>query len=120
MLKIQRYFSYRHFHHMTVAKVEALLEAVGLTSRTAVSEASAIGADLTIAAVGAVEGAIDVAKETGLNVEEAAAAAATGAIEAAGDVSSAAAVRVRRSVEGTIQGVKVVAKTAVGKEGSEE
>ena len=40
----------------------------------------------------------------------------TGAIEAAGEVSGAAAVRVRRSVEGTIQGVKVVAKTTVGKE----
>lgn len=66
------------------------------------------------------EGAIAVAKETGLNVEEAAAAAATGAIEAAGEVGGGAAVRVRRSVVGTIQGVKVVAKTAVGKEGTEE
>ena len=34
------------------------LEAVGATSRTAVSEASAVGADLTTAAVGAVEGTI--------------------------------------------------------------
>ena len=56
------------------------------------------------------------AKDTTVSVEEAAAAAATGAIEAAGEVSEAAAVRVRRSVEGTIQGVKVVAKTTIGKE----
>ena len=53
-------------------------------------------------------------------MEEAAAAAATGAIEAAGEVSSVAAVRVRRSVEGTIQGVKVVASTAVGKDETTE
>ena len=92
------------------------LEAVGATSRTAVREASVVGADLTTAAVGAVEGAIAAAQQTGLNVEEAASVAATGAIEAAGDISSAAAVRVRRSVEGTIQGVKVVAKTTVGQD----
>ncbi|MCY3886801.1 MAG: hypothetical protein OXG19_03725 [Chloroflexi bacterium] len=41
--------------------------------------------------------------------------AATGTIESAGEVSEAAAVRVRRSVEGVIQGVQVVAKTASGK-----
>ena len=80
----------------------------------------AVGADLTTAAVGAVEGAIAVAKETGINVAAAAAAAATGTIEAAGEVSNAAAVRVRRSVEGTIQGVKVVASTAVGKDKADE
>ena len=96
------------------------LEVVSATSRSAVSEASAVGADLTTAAVGAVEGAIAVAKETGLNVEKAAAAAATGAIEAAGEVSNADAVRVRRSVEGTIQGVKVVASTAVGKDKADQ
>ena len=33
-----------------------------------------------------------------------------------GEVSEAAAVRVRRSVEGTIQGVRVVAKTTIGRE----
>ena len=66
------------------------------------------------------EGAIAVTKETGLSVEEAAAAAATGAIEAAGDISSAAAMRVRRSVEGTIKGVKVVANTAIGKDATNE
>ena len=65
--------------------------------------------------VGAVEGAIEAAKTTTVNVEEAAAAAATGAIEAAGEIGEEAAHRVRRSVVGTIQGVKVVVKTTVGK-----
>ena len=41
-------------------------------------------------------------------------------MEAAGEVSEAAAIRVRRAVEGTIQGVKVVVKTAVGREGGEK
>ncbi len=50
-----------------------------------------------------------------MSVEDAASAAATGAIEGAGEVSEAAAVRVRRSVEGVIQGVQVVAGTASGK-----
>ena len=80
-----------------------------------VRETAAVGADLTTAAMGAVEGAIEVAKSTGLSAEEAASAAATGAIEAAGEVSEAAAVRVRRAVEGTIHGVRVVAKTTVGR-----
>jgi hypothetical protein len=43
----------------------------------------------------------------------AAAAAAGGAIDAAADIGEVAATRVRAAVEGTIQGVKVVAKKTV-------
>lgn len=78
-----------------------------------VSEASAVGADITAAAVGAVEGAIEIAKDTAVSAEDAAAAAASGAIDAAADIGEVAATRVRSAVEGTIQGVKVVAKKTV-------
>ena len=61
------------------------------------------------------EGAIEIARDVAMTAEDAASAAATGAIEAAGEIGDAAAVRVRRAVEGTINGVKVVAKTAIGR-----
>ena len=74
---------------------------------------AAVGADITTAAVSAVEGAIEIAKDTSVSAEDAASAAATGAIDAASDIGEAAARRVRAAVEGTINGVKVTVKSAV-------
>jgi hypothetical protein len=64
--------------------------------------------DLGTAAKGLVEGAIQGARELGLDVTEAAAAAATGALKAAGEVGSEAGARVRNALTGTIAGVRVV------------
>ena len=80
------------------------------------TQASRVGADVTTAAVGAVEGAIDPAKTLSLDVEEAASVAATGAVEAGAQISDAAALRVRRAVEATINRVKVVLLTSLGKD----
>lgn len=79
--------------------------------RSAASEASAVGADITAAAIGAVEGAVEIAKDTSVSAEEAAVAATNGALEAAGEIGDAAATRVRNAVHGTVRGVKVVPKT---------
>jgi hypothetical protein len=57
-----------------------------------------------------VEGAIQGAREIGVDASKAAAAAATGALRAAGDVSVTAVEQVRRTVTGVISGVKVVAE----------
>jgi hypothetical protein len=57
-----------------------------------------------------VEGAIQGAKEIGVDAADAAGAAATGALRAAGDVSTTAVEQVQKAVTGVIAGVKVVAK----------
>ncbi|MEZ5286750.1 MAG: hypothetical protein R2712_18460 [Vicinamibacterales bacterium] len=53
-------------------------------------------------------GAIDGAKETGVDAAAAASAAATGALRAAGDISAEAVEQVQRTATGLISGVKVV------------
>jgi len=99
--------------------IEATM-AIAYGRRGAVVEASQVGADLTSAAVGECGGRIEVANDAALSAEDAAAAAATGAVEAAGEISKAAAVRVRRAVEGTIQGVRVAVRTATGRASDED
>jgi hypothetical protein len=91
-----------------------VLVAINETARTVVSEAADLGEDLTLAAAGAVAGAIVVAGEVAVTFEEAAAAAANGAVNAAADVSTNAAVRVRDAISGSIKGVKVIVTEVVG------
>jgi len=102
------------------ADVEALIEggtdvlvAINETAKTVVAEAADLGEDLTLAAAGAVGGAIVVAGAVAITFEEAAAAAANGAVDAAADVSTNAAVRVRDAISGTIKGVKVIVTSVV-------
>jgi hypothetical protein len=57
-----------------------------------------------------VEGAIQGAKEIGVDAAEAASAAATGALKAAGDISTTAVEQVQKAATGMISGVKVVVK----------
>ena len=66
------------------------------------------------AARGAIRGAIDAAREIGVDAEEAAAQAATGALDAAARVSLQAVETVRKVATGTIDGVKVVAREPFG------
>lgn len=91
-----------------------VLVAINTTAKTVVSEAADFGEDLTLAAAGAVSGAIVVAGSVAVTFEEAAKAAANGAVDAAAEVSTNAAARVRDSVVGTIKGVKVIVSEVVG------
>jgi hypothetical protein len=61
-------------------------------------------------AKGAVEGAIAGAKEIGVDTAGAASAAANGALKAAGSVGTTAVDEIKRTLTGTIAGVKVVLK----------
>jgi hypothetical protein len=69
-----------------------------------------LSGDLGHAARGLVEGAIQGAKELGIDATEAAATAATAATRAAAELGSTAGEKVREAVVGTIQGVKVILK----------
>ena len=69
-----------------------------------------LSGDLGRAARGLVEGAIETAKELGVDASEAAATAATAATRAAADIGGTAGAKVREAVVGTIQGVKVILK----------
>lgn len=64
----------------------------------AVMEASAAGADVTAAAVGAVAGAVDTARALGSSVHEKGSAAAEGAMNAATNLGEVAAERVRDAI----------------------
>ncbi|MGH2398950.1 MAG: hypothetical protein ACRDF6_03820, partial [bacterium] len=57
----------------------------------------------------AVEGAIEGAREIGLDATKAASAAATGALKGAGEISVTAVDQVRNALTGVIAGVKMVA-----------
>jgi len=69
-----------------------------------------VSGDLGLATKGLVEGAIQGAKELGLDATEAASAAASGALRAAGQIGTTAGESVRNALTGTIAGVKVVLK----------
>jgi hypothetical protein len=57
-----------------------------------------------------VEGAIQGAKEIGVDASAAASAAASGALKAAGDISTVAVEQVQKAATGVISGVRVVVK----------
>lgn len=69
---------------------------------TLVRETYVVGGDVARAAHGAVTGAIDVARETGTNVEAAAAAATGGAVRAASAIGRTAHREVQRILSGTL------------------
>jgi hypothetical protein len=75
-----------------------------------VKGAADVGGNIGGTARGAVEGAVDMARDLGVGAEEAASAAATGALKAAGQVSTTAVDQVRKTLTGTISGVKLVLK----------
>lgn len=91
----------------------SVIDAIGEAAGAVVADAADFGEDLTVAARGAVAGAIVASADLVVTAEAAAAAAANGAINAAADVSSNAAGRVRDVVVGFIEGTKVVVDEVV-------
>lgn len=77
---------------------DAALSQLRAVSATTVTEAASVGADITAAAVGAVEGALSVARMVDLDPHDAGSAAREGALEASRDLSEAAARRVRAAL----------------------
>jgi hypothetical protein len=91
-----------------------VLEAITGVARNLVADAARLGEDLAVVGLGAVQGAIKAAGSVSVTTEAAAeAAAATGAIDAAAAVSTDAGKRVQNAVTGTVDGVKVIVKTAL-------
>jgi hypothetical protein len=88
----------------------ASIDMIGTTAGSLVSETAKVGGNLGITAKGAVEGAIAGAKEIGVDTAAAASAAANGALKAAGSVGTTAVDEIKRTLTGTIAGVKVVLK----------
>src|SRR5207249_6435331 len=88
----------------------ANLQTISQTAEAVIKTTARMSGDLGTAAKGLVAGAIEGAKELGLDVTQAASAAATGALKAAGEIGSEAGDRVRNALTGTIAGVKVVLK----------
>ncbi|MEO5880643.1 MAG: hypothetical protein ABIR22_10835, partial [Candidatus Eisenbacteria bacterium] len=72
---------------------------------TLVRETYVVGGDVTRAAKGAVEGAIDSARETGTSVEVALAAATKGAMRGAAAIGNFATRDIQKMLAGTIAGV---------------
>jgi hypothetical protein len=98
---------------VTAAKSTSdVLEAITGVARNLVADAARLGEDLAVVGLGAVQGAIKAAASVSVTTE-AAAAAATGAIDAAAAVSTDAGKRVQNAVTGTVDGVKVIVKTAL-------
>ena len=81
------------------------------TTFLAAATVAVVSEDLAAAAVSAVRGSIDAARNVGVDAEKAASAVATGAAEAAYDVSDASGDAVRDTVTGTVQGVRVVVES---------
>jgi hypothetical protein len=77
-----------------------------------VKGAAEIGADLSLVARRAVDGAIEAGKEVGGNAEEIAKVAVGGAIEAAASVGTTAARAVSEMLVGVVEGVREVAGAA--------
>lgn len=84
---------------------DAALSQLRAVSATTVTEAAAVGADITAAAVGAVEGALSGARMLDLDPHDAGSAAREGAVEASRDLSEAAARRVRAALRSHLGGL---------------
>jgi hypothetical protein len=83
---------------------------VGTTAGVLVKRTAEVGGNIGEAAKGAIEGAIEGARDIGIDAEEAASAAATGALRAAGEVGTTAVDQVQKVATGTVRGVKIVVK----------
>jgi hypothetical protein len=87
-----------------------VLDAITRTAAIAIKAVAESHGNLESAAIGLVRGAIQGAKEIGINTEDAASAAATGALNAAGDVRSTAYQTVLAAVTKPIDGTTVAPK----------
>lgn len=80
-------------------------ELIGGSAAMLVLAAYEVGGDVSRAASGAVEGAIDSANDLSLTLEDAALAAGLGGLRAAGAIGNAALLQVRRALNSSISGV---------------
>jgi hypothetical protein len=96
---------------------KASADTVSTNAAALVTGAAAVGGNIAHTARGAIEGAIEMARDLGISVEKAAAAAGSGALKAATDIGPPAVSLVRKTLSGTISGVKVVVKDPQRKPG---
>jgi len=76
------------------------LEAIGHTSRSAAPEVSVFGADVTASAVGAVEGAIEIARDPTVSAKEPPPRLLPATSRTAGEIGETAAPPVKAAVRG--------------------